>query len=256
MAVEVIMPKAGMDMQEGKIIQWFKNVGDKVSEGDALLEIETDKVNMEVEAPADGVLLAKYYEDGEVVPVVTVIAFVGAEGEKVEQPTGSVVPTATPAAAPAPVAAAAPAPTSGGFEYDVAVIGGGPAGYVAAIKAAQLGGKVIIFEKDVVGGTCLNRGCIPTKTYIKTAEYMETVKHAGSRGVNVDVSSMSLDMPKVVDYKNNVVKQLTGGVAGLLKSNGIKSVAGAAKLIGKNQLESNGTVYEATNIIICCVSKA
>lgn len=83
MAVEVFMPKAGMDMKEGKIIKWFVEVGDEVKEGDGILEIETDKVTMEVEAPADGILLCKYFEDGETVPVVTVIGYIGEKGEKV-----------------------------------------------------------------------------------------------------------------------------------------------------------------------------
>ena len=83
MAVEVFMPKAGMDMKEGKIIHWLKSVGDKVEEGEGILEIETDKVTMEVEAPANGILLCKYFEDGAVVPVVTTIGYVGEAGEKV-----------------------------------------------------------------------------------------------------------------------------------------------------------------------------
>ncbi|MDK2941569.1 MAG: hypothetical protein PWP56_1082 [Acetobacterium sp.] len=87
MAVEVFMPKAGMDMQEGTIIQWLKHVGEQVEEGEGLLEIETDKVTMEVEAPATGVLLCRYFEDGAVVPVVTTIGYVGKPGEVVpDQP--------------------------------------------------------------------------------------------------------------------------------------------------------------------------
>lgn len=83
MAVAVFMPKAGMDMQEGTIIQWLKSVGDEVEEGEGLFEIETDKVTMEVEAPATGVLLCQYFEDGAVVPVVTTIGYVGESGEAV-----------------------------------------------------------------------------------------------------------------------------------------------------------------------------
>lgn len=88
MAVEVFMPKAGMDMKEGTIIKWLVQTGQTVSEGDALLEIETDKVTMEVEAPADGVLLCQYFGDGTVVPVVTVIGYIGKEGEEVPETPG------------------------------------------------------------------------------------------------------------------------------------------------------------------------
>ncbi|MCX7614593.1 MAG: 2-oxo acid dehydrogenase subunit E2 [Clostridiales bacterium] len=83
MAVEIFMPKAGMDMKEGKIVSWLKNVGDKVLDGEGILSIETDKVTMEVESPAEGTLLCKYFEDGATVPVVTVIGYVGNAGEAV-----------------------------------------------------------------------------------------------------------------------------------------------------------------------------
>ncbi len=78
---EIIMPKAGMDMQEGRLIRWLKNVGDKVVFDEPIMEIETDKITMEVEAPADGVILAKYAEEGTVIPVLQVIGYIGKEGE-------------------------------------------------------------------------------------------------------------------------------------------------------------------------------
>ena len=88
-------------------------------------------------------------------------------------------------------------------QYDVAVIGGGPAGYVAAIKAAQLGGRAAVFEKSVLGGTCLNRGCIPTKCYLKTAELMEEIAGCTQRGIVLDAHP-SVDLPKAVAHKNSV----------------------------------------------------
>lgn len=142
------------------------------------------------------------------------------------------------------------------YQYDVAVIGGGPAGYVAAIKAAQLGGKVILFEKDMLGGTCLNRGCIPTKTYIKTAEYIQNMKHSEKRGIKVDVSSIVIEMPRIVAYKNDVVKKLTGGVAGLLRSNQIEVIKGCATLQAEHEVKANGKVYTAKSIILAGGSKA
>ena len=142
------------------------------------------------------------------------------------------------------------------YQYDVAVIGGGPAGYVAAIKAAQLGGKVILFEKDVVGGTCLNRGCIPTKTYIKTAEYIQNIKHSANRGIKIDVSSMVVEMPRIVEYKNTVVKKLTGGVGALLRSNAVEVIKGTAVMKSEHEIEANGTVYTTNSVILAGGSKA
>lgn len=257
MAIEVFMPKAGMDMKEGTIIRWLVNVGDKVSEGDGLLEIETDKVTMEVEAPGDGVLLCKYFEDGAVVPVVTVIGYVGKEGEEV--PDGPTMAGGAAKEADEQMIGNAPKtekPEKSGREYDVAVIGGGPAGYIAAIKAAQSGGKAVIFEKDTVGGTCLNRGCIPTKTYVKTAEYLEMMRKASKRGIKLDLSSIQTDMAEIHAYKEKVVKNLTGGVAGLLKSNGITIVKEEASLMDKNTVKAGEKTWQADSIILCGGSQA
>lgn len=221
MAAEIIMPKAGMAMEEGTVVQWYKEIGDPIEQGEAVLEILTDKVNMDVEAEASGVLLAKLAEEGTVLPVFTVIGYIGAEGEEV--PAAQVSAPAAPAAQAAPEKAAPAVKEAVASDaFDVIVLGGGPAGYVAAIKAAQLGGKIAIVEKIRVGGTCLNRGCIPTKTYVKNAEILEHVAHAKNRGIMFADSAFDLDMDKIVGYKDDVVKTLTSGVAGLLTSYGVK----------------------------------
>ncbi|HCX64187.1 MAG TPA: dihydrolipoyl dehydrogenase, partial [Eubacteriaceae bacterium] len=102
-------------------------------------------------------------------------------------------------------------------EYDVVVLGAGPGGYVAAIRAAQLGGKVAIVEKDYFGGTCLNVGCIPTKTLVKSAEILHGIDQGKARGITV--GDVNIDMKKVKQNKDQVVKNLTGGIQNLLKSN-------------------------------------
>ncbi len=139
--------------------------------------------------------------------------------------------------------------------FDVAVIGGGPGGYVAAIKASQLGGSVVLFEKDAVGGTCLNRGCIPTKTYVKTAEYIKHIKNARARGIQIEVSQLGVNMVDVVANKNEVVKKLTTGVAGLLESNQVKVIKGTAVLTKDGKVFCDGQSYEANNIILAGGSK-
>ena len=138
--------------------------------------------------------------------------------------------------------------------YDIAVIGGGPAGYVAAIKGAQLGGHVVLFEKDTVGGTCLNRGCIPTKTFLKGAEIIHTIQMAGNYGIEND-SSFSVDMGKAVENKNHIVKQLTSGVAALLKSNAVDICYGEAVLVDEHTIECGNKLYKAENILLCGGSK-
>ena len=107
MAVEIIMPKAGMAMEEGKIIRWLKEVGDPVEMGEAIMEIETDKITMESESPAAGILLAKFYEDGDVVPVTLTIGYVGEANEKVPEPPEKAASSPETPAPPVPEAPAA-----------------------------------------------------------------------------------------------------------------------------------------------------
>ena len=265
MAVEVIMPKAGIDMTEGQIVKWNKKEGEKVEEGEILLEIMTDKTSMELEAEASGYLIKVLKQDGETVPVTEVIGYIGAEGE--EAPTGAAPQVSPEPKAAESVAAAQPAASTsnepkapkGDDEFDVVVIGGGPAGYVAAIKAAQLGGKVAIVEKVHFGGTCLNKGCIPTKTFLKNAEIIEGIEMAGKRGIILENDKFTIDMPKVVKLKNDIVKTLTNGVQGLLKSNDVKIYNGIGKInVDKDVVVTNDkgeTVLRTDKIILAGGSK-
>lgn len=130
-------------------------------------------------------------------------------------------------------------------KYDLIVIGGGPAGYVAAIRAAQLGAKVALIEKDKLGGTCLNRGCIPTKAIIACTNLYQKIQQAESYGIQC--GKPSLDLKKVFDRKNKVVEKVVKGVEFLLEKNQIEIIRGTAKVLGpgKVQIEAQGTRQEA-----------
>ncbi|RNC64063.1 dihydrolipoyl dehydrogenase [Proteiniphilum sp. X52] len=252
MAYEIIMPKAGIDMTEGQVVKWLKKEGDPVKEGEIILEIMTDKTSMEIEAEASGILLKIVHPDGDTVPVTEVIGYIGAENESVDTLMPEVIED------------------TGEKEseedkrmirlednYNVVVIGGGPAGYVAAIKAAQLGARVAIVEKGEFGGTCLNVGCIPTKAYLKNAEIIEHIREASTRGILIDSSQIKVDMEKVQEYKNGVVKKLTSGVVALLKSNGVDIYQGIGK-INKNKdvVVNDSQILKADKIILAGGSKA
>ena len=263
MAVEVIMPKAGSEMEEGEIVQWFKQEGDEVKEGEVLLEIVTDKVNMEVEAEASGTLLKIVHPAGSTVPVVQTIAWIGQPGEEIPGESGS---TAAAAEVVKEVAADVKVPETKQEEvapkrerrgeYDVAVVGGGPAGYVAAIKAAQLGGKVALVENRELGGTCLNRGCIPTKTFLHNAEIINHIRSAKDRGIKLVNDAFSVDMEQTVAVKNKVAKTLSGGVAGLLKSYGVKVFNGVGQLTAdKKVVVDDKTTIDADSVILAGGSK-
>ena len=122
--------------------------------------------------------------------------------------------------------------------YDVGIIGGGPGGYVAAIKAAQLGGSVCLIEKGEWGGTCLNRGCIPTKTLFAVANLATQVQEAPDFGVHIS-GEATIDYPQVLAHKTSVIAQLTGGIAQLLKANGVDTFNGTATLTDRNTIIVN-----------------
>ena len=259
MATEIIMPKAGIDMTEGQIIKWNKKEGEKVEEGEILLEIMTDKTSMELEAEESGYLIKVVKGDGETVPVTEIIGYIGAEGEVAPEAGSANSAPENTSSQPAPEKAAAasePKKEKAEDEFDVVVIGGGPAGYVAAIRAAQLGAKVAVVEKNEFGGTCLNRGCIPTKTFLKNAEILEGIEMASKRGIILESEKYTIDMPKVVQLKNEIVKTLTNGVRGLLKSNEIKMFNGVGKINKDKDVVVNGeTVLRADKIILAGGSK-
>ncbi len=250
MAAEVFMPKAGMDMQEGTIIRWLADVGDEVHASDPLLEIETDKVTMEVEAPADGVLLVKYFDDGAVVPVVTIIGYIGKPGEAVPD---------RPAMAGGEARAAeekslGETKRQKKSDYQVAVIGGGPAGYIAALRASRMGAKTILFEAKQLGGTCTNVGCIPTKTYVQTAHDLLRIRKAAARGIVV--GTPTVDMEAAFRNKEAVITRMRGGVASLLRSAGVTVVEEEASLLGPHTIRAGKGTFRVENIILCGGSKA
>lgn len=143
------------------------------------------------------------------------------------------------------------------MNYDVAVIGGGPGGYVAAIRAAQLGGRILLIEKGDLGGVCLNRGCIPTKTLLKSAEKWEDLARCAEFGLRAD--NIGFDFGAVMERKNKVVAGLRGGIEQLVKSNDITIVRGVAELTGPNQLQVSTAVgqerFAAGKIIIATGSE-
>lgn len=144
------------------------------------------------------------------------------------------------------------------MKYDVAIIGGGPAGYTAAELAAKNGLSTVLFEKNALGGVCLNEGCIPTKTLLYSAKTYDNIKHASKYAVSAE--SPSFDLPKIIARKNKVVKKLTAGIKMKMKENGVEVVSGVAEI---QRRDDDGTItvlcadneYQAANLLICTGSE-
>jgi len=133
-------------------------------------------------------------------------------------------------------------------DFDLVILGGGSGGYAAALRGAQLGLSVALIEKDKLGGTCLHRGCIPTKALLHAGEVADSSRHASDFGVNAQFVSM--DMVAVNAYKDGVVSKLHKGLQGLVKSRNITYVEGMGRLVSPNTVEVNGTKYTGKNIVL------
>ncbi|MBO4743126.1 MAG: dihydrolipoyl dehydrogenase [Bacteroidales bacterium] len=142
--------------------------------------------------------------------------------------------------------------------YDLAIIGGGPGGYVAAGKAGAAGLSVVLFEKRELGGVCLNEGCIPTKTLLYSAKVLDYAHHADRYGINVEGSS--IDFGAIFKRKEKVVRKLVGGVKVQMRNAGVEVVKGEAVIAGKNGdaivINAEGNTYEAKNLLVCSGSEA
>ena len=144
------------------------------------------------------------------------------------------------------------------MKYDVAIIGGGPAGYTAAEKAAAGGLSTVLFEKNALGGVCLNEGCVPTKTLLYSAKVYDTIKHAQKYAIKAE--NPTFDFPKIIARKNKVVKKLTAGIRMKMTEHGVVVVNGEAEIKGR---AADGTIsivcgeetYEAANLLLCTGSE-
>ena len=139
------------------------------------------------------------------------------------------------------------------MKYDLAIIGGGPGGYSAAFKAAEEGLNVVMFEKDKLGGTCLNRGCVPTKALLHSAELYSTLKNSEKYGIGA--CEVSYQMSAIVQRKNEIVEKLRNDLQKAVKANKVTLVEGCGQLAGEHRVICNGEEYEADNIIIATGSK-
>jgi len=139
-------------------------------------------------------------------------------------------------------------------QFDLVILGGGSGGYACALRAAQLGKTVALIESGKLGGTCLHRGCIPTKALLHSGEIADSAREASTFGVNAQF--LSMDMVAVNAYKDGVISKLHKGLQGLVKSRNITFVEGHGRLVAKDTVEVNGERYTGTNVVLATGSYA
>ncbi len=246
MAIEIKVPALGESVTSATIGKWLKQPGDTVAIDEPVVELETDKVSVEVPSPAAGVLEAHTVNEGDEVEVGAILATIGSGNGAAAAPKAA--KAAEPKKAePAPTPAAAPASET---DYDIVVIGAGPGGYICAIRAAQLGFKVACVEKRAtLGGTCLNVGCIPSKALLHSSENFAAASHDfAAHGVIID--SVKLDLDKMQKRKAGIVESNVKGIEFLFKKNGITWLKGTGKVEGTGRITVDGKPVTAKHIVI------
>ncbi len=286
MPAEITMPQLSDTMTEGTIVKWLKKEGDQIKAGDIVAEVETDKATMEMESFESGTLALILIPAGQKAPVGGAIALIAKSGEKIEdikknKPTAGASPSSTaptggatsvapkPEAPtripPAPITttpkAQAPTPKAQtSYNFDLIVIGGGPAGYAAAIRAGQLKKRVLCVEKENLGGTCLNWGCIPTKALLESGAFVRRLREdAATWGVSFD--NLKIDFSKSITRSRDIAGKLSKGIAHLLNKYTVKHELGTAKVLAAHKVQVIGADnirkdYTAENILICTGARA
>lgn len=244
----VVMPKLGLTMTEGTISKWMKKEGDLIKSGEAIFEVETDKMTNTIEAVESGVLRKIIINVGESAKVTETVAIVAEENEDISD----LLPKDAKKAITTQKENVVELSNDTG-EKNVLVIGGGPGGYVAAIRAAQLGAKVKVIEKKWLGGTCLNVGCIPSKVILHTVDVLTEMRQADLLGICVE-GKIEVDWTALQNRKKTVIKKLVDGVEYLLKANKVEVIIGQASFIDKNTIiikkEDGSSVKTVSNEII------
>jgi len=241
--IEIKVPDLGAD-KNVPVIELLAKVGDVLKKDQGLITLESDKATMEVPSSQDGELLSLQVKVGDTVNSGDVIARLrvasSASAAAAPAPVAA-TPTAPVATSSAPTASAAPAAASASgkaadFTCQIAVLGSGPGGYTAAFRAADLGQDVILIERYAdIGGVCLNVGCIPSKALLHAAKVIDEARHAEEIGVSFGAAKIDLD--KLRGYKQKVVKQLNGGLAGMAKARKVRVVTGVGRFISAQEIE-------------------
>ena len=254
--IEVMVPDIG-DFKDVAVIELLVKPGDRVAVDQSLITVESDKASMEIPSSAAGVVKELRVKLGDKVSQGSPLLVLEGEGTGAASSSAAPPPAApspAPAAAPAATAAMPAAPVaarhSGGvdLECDLLVLGGGPGGYSAAFRAADLGMKAVLVERyATLGGVCLNVGCIPSKALLHVAAVMDEVAHFADLGVAY--AKPSVDGAKLLAHKNKVVGKLTGGLAAMARMRKVTVVRGYGSFADPHHViveETSGTGQDKT----------
>ncbi|HSH83704.1 MAG TPA: dihydrolipoyl dehydrogenase [Guyparkeria sp.] len=265
MTIETInLPDIG-NFDEVEIIEVLVEAGDTIEAEDSLITLETDKATMEIPAPAAGKITEMLVGLGDKVSTGMPIAKYepAADGGEVEseaadKPGDETSAPASEASSPAPTTAAAPTDKKADVDCEVCVLGSGPGGYTAAFRAADLGKKVVLIERyPVIGGVCLNVGCIPSKTLLHVSEVLNETRSMAAQGVSF--AEPEIDLDQLRSFKDKTIGALVGGLEALAKQRKVQIVRGYGRFVDAHHIsviddEGNETLVRFDHAIIAAGS--
>ncbi|MGC4079883.1 MAG: dihydrolipoyl dehydrogenase [Rubrivivax sp.] len=234
--IEIRVPDIG-DFKEVAVIEVLVAPGDTIKAEQSLITVESDKASMEIPSPHAGVLQSLAVKVGDKVSQGVLLASIETAEAAAPAPAPAAPAPSAPSPAPAPQPAAAPvtAASGGAYDCDLLVLGGGPGGYSAAFRGADLGLKVVLVERyPTLGGVCLNVGCIPSKALLHVAAVVDEAAHLAAAGVSFGAPQIDLDQLRA--HKQKVVSKLTGGLAAMAKMRKVTVVQGVGAFAGPHEL--------------------
>lgn len=250
MLIDFKLKKLSGHSSSGKVGKIYKKANDSIKAGEKLMDIESNKGNVTVFSDVTGIIKSIEINVGDTVKKGDLLAKI--EGEQANQENSKTAKQGAKSSSGFNYMGSLMKPKKEDIDVDITIIGAGPGGYVAAIQAAKSGAKVALVEKENIGGTCLNRGCIPTKAFVRSAEVFKDLKESENYGLTAE--NISVDINKVVARKNEIVKQLVGGIEYLIEKNNIQLFMGEGKILDQNTVftkhGNKETTIHTKNIII------
>ena len=248
MVQEITFEGEEYQTESAVLLDWSVSAGSVVERGETLCTLESPTGTIEITSKVDGKVLQLFYAPGDEVQSGTALALVGEPGEALSDDLSTPGVSADPDDMLREAGGIPTSPVGSGSDIDLFVIGGGPAGYRAALRAARRGANVVLAEENLLGGTCLNVGCVPAKTLIHIARVYRGA--ADSAAMGIETGRLSYNHKTALDWKNRSVERLRRGIEGQLKRAGVRVVHAGAHFLGPGKVLAGGTEYRTRYILI------
>lgn len=251
MIQEVVFRGEEFNVEQAVLLDWSVEVGDVISRGETICTVETPAGIVEVPSSVDGQIIQIHFSPGDEIPTSTPIALVGEPGEALTDDIGTPGVSTDPEEMlrqELPLSSRAQAREQGDPEFDLFVIGGGPAGYRAAAKASAAGARVALAESNLLGGVCLNYGCIPAKSLINTARIYRSAVDSAHMGI--EVGAVGYNHSRARDWKNRSIERTRNAIEHQLAREEVHVLNGHAQFNGPGSVTVNGQEYTSKYVLL------